>query len=181
MGPILVVILRLFVPLTILRWPFWGALVAILLDTHDQNMVRWFGSGWIPWLDTAFGQHYQLTDKLLDMYYLTLELIVVWRWQNGMIRKTAQYLYFWRLLGFITLEITRWAPVLILGPNVFENFFIFCLVVERYFPQFEINRKNLPIILIAITIPKIAQEYMIHVLDSRPYVQFKQYLFGLFR
>lgn len=45
---ILVILIRLGLPLTILRWPLGGAVVAILADISDVMIFEQFGSGPLP-------------------------------------------------------------------------------------------------------------------------------------
>lgn len=73
MGLAIVLGLRLTVPLTILRWPLVGGLLAIAADTVDILFFQFFG---FP----SFIGYHEL-DKLLDTYYLILEVIVAQRWR----------------------------------------------------------------------------------------------------
>ena len=67
-GLVIVLVVRLTAPLTILRWPLAGAIIAIVADTADILFFQAFG------FPTFIG--YNEIDKLLDLYYLSLELIV---------------------------------------------------------------------------------------------------------
>ncbi|MEZ4492279.1 MAG: hypothetical protein R3C29_03060 [Dehalococcoidia bacterium] len=58
-----------------MRYWFWGGVVAMLLDAVDVILIDALGLG-------GFGGHYHRTDKLLDSYYLALEMVVAWRWTN---------------------------------------------------------------------------------------------------
>ncbi len=178
MGPIIVLILRLLVPLTIFRWPLWGGIAAIVLDLHDLNLIKWVGADatFSPAINNLFTFQYQGLDKFLDMYYLTFEFIVSLRWQR-IAKLTSVWLFIWRLIGFIVFEITKIRIILVLTPNIFENFFLFHLITKRYFPKFTLTRNNLLPTLILLGLPKLYQEYMLHVLDSKPYIEFKEAVF----
>ena len=96
MGPLTVIALRLLVPLTILRWPLWGGLAAIVADACDILILQQFGFS---------GVDYQRIDKPLDIYYLTFEAIVAQRWAP-LLRWTATALFVWRIIGFALFEAT---------------------------------------------------------------------------
>src|SRR3989304_1637576 len=64
LGPVIVILLRLILPLSILRYPLWGGILAMLLDGADVIIAGW--------LNMAGSSNYHTTDKYLDMYYLTL-------------------------------------------------------------------------------------------------------------
>ena len=66
MGTVIVLVVRLVVPLLILRRPLLGGLLAIVADTCD--IVAFNIWGWPPW-------PYHLLDKALDWYYLALEAL----------------------------------------------------------------------------------------------------------
>jgi hypothetical protein len=175
MGPLVVLTLRLVGPLAILRWPLGGGLLAFLLDLHDTNLIKLLGPGNLQSpLNHLFAFRYQEIDKFLDMYYLALELIVSLRWQEKLARLTSVYLFGWRLIGFIVFELTKIRAVLVFAPNVFENFFLFYLIAQKYFPRFKLTPSNLVWVLLLLGLPKIGQEYMLHILDSEPYVRFKE-------
>ena len=67
---------------------------------------------------------------------------------------------------------------IILAPNIFENFYVFWVVVLRFFPRFSLTRKRLLIVLLAVGIPKIIQEYMMHSLFiNQTWGFFREYVF----
>src|SRR5438874_1767189 len=74
-GELIIIALRLIVPLTILRWPLAGGLAAMVLDALDVVLIEFIPGG-------SFGDHYAALDKLLDSYYLAIELAVALRWKN---------------------------------------------------------------------------------------------------
>ena len=85
-GELIVIGLRLVIPLLILRWPLFGGVTAMILDALDVVLIEAIGLG-------GFGGHYSELDKLLDSYYLTLELIVACRWTSPYARIPAIVLY----------------------------------------------------------------------------------------
>lgn len=158
---VFVVLVRTLVPLTIFRWRLAGALLAIAADAADVMTFQKFGSG--PLTD----QYYHNFDKLFDIYYLFIEFLVALKWTNSLARNTAKTLFIWRLFGSLIFELSSlWGkPVrvaFLLAPNIFENFYIFWTAATKWLPAFRLNKTRLIIILLAIGIPKIAQEYIMH-------------------
>lgn len=182
MGSIIVLILRLVVPLSIFRWPLWGGLAALLLDLHDQNLIEIFGVGSLPALDNLFIASYQQFDKVLDLYYLIFEFFVVIKWQDQLARITASFLFLWRFLGFILFGLTGAGVLLVIFPNIFENFFLLYLISQRFIPQFKFSSRNLVLVLLLAGLPKLFQEYWLHIWgDFRTYDQIKTRLFDLLK
>lgn len=156
MAWIVVVIIRLLVPLTLLRWPLFGAIAAMVADALDVVMLNLFGvQNYAP---------YNTVDKFLDTYYLAIEAYISWRWTNQLARKTSIFLFIYRLIGVILYEVTQVRLLLFIFPNLFENFFIFYLVMKKVSKKDYVSSwRNVAIILIFLLIPKLFQEYMLHV------------------
>ena len=159
LGLIIIFGLRLLIPLTIFRWPLWGGLAALIVDALDTNIVKPFGVE-IP--------NYTLTDKYLDTYYLTIELIVSLSWYNKLARNTSIFLYVWRFAGVIAFQITGIQAILFVAPNIFENFFIFYLVIQKIGKKTKqklwLNSlRRVIIVLFILWLLKIPQELVLHV------------------
>ncbi|MEK6906813.1 MAG: hypothetical protein AABW81_04290 [Nanoarchaeota archaeon] len=60
-ASILVILIRVFIPLTILRWPLAGAVLAILGDISDVMIYEQFGRGFLQVVP------YHFTDKIFDI------------------------------------------------------------------------------------------------------------------
>jgi hypothetical protein len=88
MGLAIVLGVRLTVPLTIFRWPLAGGLLAIAADAVD--IIIFDVAGFPSFLS------YQEIDKLLDGYYLAIEVIVAQRWL-ALPRMTASALFVYRI------------------------------------------------------------------------------------
>lgn len=158
---ILVIVLRIFLPLTILRWNLAGALLAIMADAADVIIFQKFGSGPLT------GRYYHNFDKFFDIYYLFLELLVARRWTNNLAKTTAKTLFIWRVAGFVIFELSSilGRPLriaLVLAPNIFENFYLGWTVINKWLPRFKLTKTRLLIILLAVGLPKIIQEYLMH-------------------
>ena len=167
LGLIVVFGLRLIVPLAIFRWPLWGALASLIVDALDTNIAKPFGVE-IP--------NYVQTDKLLDIYYLTIELIVSLGWVNKLARNTSIGLYVWRLVGLAAFQVTSGEYWLFIAPNLFENFFVFFAlwqIIGKETPKrFWLGSyKRLGAVLLLLWLPKIPQELILHVWKVRAPVE----------
>lgn len=171
-GQMIVIGLRLVVPLLILKRPLAGGVIAMVLDALDVVIVEWFGPG-------GMGEHYQSLDKILDLYYLGLEAWVARTWTERLPRMTALGLFFYRLVGVIVFELTEWRPALFIFPNLFEHWFLFYLFRNWLFPHLRLDTwKRIAIWLVVLYIPKLGQEYLLHIAEAQPWDWIKN-TFGL--
>jgi hypothetical protein len=168
MAGLIVIAIRVVVPLTILRWPLAGGVLALVVDALDVALVDAIASllGEPP----EFGPLYAQLDKWLDLYYLGLEVVVARRWTNPVTRLTAYALFAWRLVGVILFEITVYRPLLVVFPNLFENYFLFVLIAQRWFPRFEPRTWPQSVVAaLILLIPKEIQEYVLHWEELHPW------------
>jgi hypothetical protein len=123
---------RVIGSLPVLRWPFYGALFAMLIDQSDLLLMNLLHLG---------GVHdYQTFDKYLDQVYLALFLLVALRIASATSSRTdlpaasrdaaiernlSVGLYVYRLLGFATFELTQTRGLLLFFPNLFEFWYLF--------------------------------------------------------
>jgi hypothetical protein len=169
-GQIVVISLRLIVPLLILKRPLAGGIAAMLLDGLDVVIVELFGPG-------GMGEHYHSIDKVLDLYYLSLEAYVSFGWTQRIPRLIALWLFGIRLVGVIVFELTGWRAALFVFPNLFENWFLFVLIVWRFFPGHNLNRWRTALTwLVVLYIPKVFQEYLLHIAEAQPWSWVKDQL-----
>lgn len=168
MASAIVIALRLVLPLTILRWPLAGGVLALILDALDVVLVdalaRAIGE------PPEFGPSYAQIDKWLDTYYLALELLMVRRWQEAIPRGTAILLFVWRLAGVIAFEVTGFRPLLLIFPNLFENLYLYVLIVRRWFPM--LMPRTVPqvlLVLVVLMVPKAVQEWVLHWEQLHPW------------
>lgn len=168
MAAIIVIALRLVVPLTILRWPLAGALASMVLDAVDVILVDAIAS--VLGEPGEFGPFYAQIDKWLDLWYLSLELVVVRRWTETLVRRAATGLFVWRLIGVILFEISGDRQLLFVFPNLFENLFLYVLIVRRFAPRLEPRTgAQLALVLVVLFIPKAIQEYVLHWEELHPW------------
>lgn len=169
-GELIVIGLRLVIPLLILRWPLFGGVTAMILDALDVVIIEAIGLG-------GFGAHYSELDKLLDSYYLTLELIVAFRWTSGYARIPAIVLYAYRGIGVIAFEVSDTRVLLLVFPNLFENWWLYCVIVARFFPAlYPKSLRSTWIPLFLLLVPKLGQEYLLHYQEAEPWDWTKRHI-----
>jgi len=162
-GALCIIALRLVAPLLILRWWLVGGLVAMFVDAIDVILIEIIGLG-------GFGEHYAELDKALDTYYLSLELFVAFGWQNPWARIPTVALFAYRTVGVVLFEIIDARILLFIFPNMFENWWVYCVVVMKWFPRaVPKDWKTLVIPMVALLIPKMAQEYLLHYAEAEPW------------
>ena len=154
---LVVVTIRLLVPLSIFRWPFWGAVASITADALDIVII------------TLLQRHagfpdvwsYHEFDKYLDTYYLLIEVIVAQRWPD-LPRWIASVLFVDRLVGVVLFEITGIRIFLFAFPALIDFFFLFYTAARQYAPDYELTPRRLFLWLGILLVPKLFQEYTIH-------------------
>ncbi len=154
------IIVRLLAPLLIWKWQFVGALVAIVADNLD--VVVWDVMG-----VEKLSQYYNPIDKALDMWiYLVAGMVVLTKWKNKRAKKAGVVLLVWRLLGFLIYELTGWRYLLFIFPNLFWTFFVVYTGWMAMTKKDPINSsRRLGLLLLVLAIPKLAQEYLFHVVE----------------
>lgn len=159
---LIIAAVRVLGSLPVLRWPFYGAIIAILVDQSDLFMMNL--------LDLGGVKDYQTFDKYLDQVYIALFMVVAWRWP-GVERNVALALFVYRFAGFVIFEVTQSRGLLVFFPNLFEFWFVFIAArrqfgLEQRLPL-SVRRDgglNRPLILLlaALVALKMFQEYAIH-------------------
>ena len=160
MGQLIIVLIRLVVPVSIFRWPLAGGLASMLFDALDVVLIEMIGVGGFS--------NYTALDKGLDMYYLSFELIVSLRWE-ALAKWTSVALYVWRAVGFVAFEATQARVLLLIFPNLFENFYIFYLLLRRFAPRYALTPGRLGTFLVLLLLPKLGQEYLLHFREEQPW------------
>ena len=155
-----VALYRVVGSLFVLRWPFWGSLVAVLCDLCDLLLFNLFVvyAGWTGFIG------YQTFDKWADQVYLAAFLIVAIRDFAPLPKRIAVALYVFRLVGFVAFEVGI-APreALFLFPNLFEFWFIAVAFTMRFRPSFVWTPVRSVGILSVLLVGKLAQEWALHV------------------
>lgn len=152
-------VLRLSVPLLILKWPLVGVIASMFLDSSDWHLY--------PFRTSQDYANYQVWDKLLDSYYLFLAFYTSLFWKDIKARFMSVFLFLFRGVGVILFTLTSDKIFLFLFPNIFENFFLFYLLyklISKKDQLFLPGEKGI-LLLTIIAIPKIFQEYLLHKAD----------------
>ena len=161
MGPLVATIVRLIVPLFILRWPLGGLIASVVADTLDVVIIAVFRSGMF--------EDYTSADKLLDTYMLAFAALVSLRWHNRIARLASLALFGYRVMGVAILQVTDARWVLFLFPSVFDFFFVYHLVTTRWFPALEVNGyRRLAYVVLILSGMKLVQEFLLHMVEFRP-------------
>ena len=155
-GPAVVIGIRVVAPILILRWPLTGVIVAILVDILDVVIVAAMQSGTYD--------NYTSLDKILDTYALGYAVAVSLHWKNKLAKHTSIVLFVIRLTGVLVLFLTGYRWVLFAFPNIFELFFVYHLLTLRGLRTAEVDgMRKLAVVLILLALPKMVQEYELHV------------------
>jgi hypothetical protein len=163
LGAAIVITMRLIVPLLIFKRPLIGGVAAAVADTIDVVLISLMNVG-------GFGDYYHTTDKLLDTYYLSFELIVSLRWDNAYARWICAVLFPYRMLGVLLFELTGHRVMLFIFPNLFENWWLYCAFTLTYAPRYAPQSlRASAIALVLLLIPKMGQEYMLHYAEAKPW------------
>jgi len=148
---------RLGIPLLIFRFPLPAIVAALVLDAADQTIFQNNTD-----LDLT---NYQGYDKALDIYYLSIAYLSTFRnWGDSFAARTAQFLWYYRLVGVVLFELTQARALLIIFPNTFEYFFIAYEVVRlAWNPARLSHRKVIGMAAFIWIFIKLPQEWWLHI------------------
>ena len=153
----IVVLLRVFFPLIIFKYPLMGFIGSFLLDGIDGEFAGH---------KIMSHRHYEIVDKILDFWWYAIIFLYVFVNLPQYIYLMAPFLIF-RFVGDILFLIKRVRKYLFYFPNFYENIFIL-IFLGTYFPKlnFLINKSNFYLWLIIAFILKIVQEYWLHIING---------------
>jgi hypothetical protein len=145
--------------LTVLRWAFAGAIIAMAVDFSDLFMKNLLPNSTFGGLGGIEG--YQSFDKTMDLAYMATFLYVAMRW-NGIARSIAVGLFAFRMAGLLVFELadSRW--VLLFFPNVFEFWFLFVAGRNRLKPRYCLTGQRVIAWLVVLAVLKLGQEWVLH-------------------
>jgi hypothetical protein len=170
---IAILAVRLIVPLFIPRFPLPAILIALVVDAADQTILQ---------RATDFNlDRYQSFDKALDIYYLAIAYLAVYRnWTNDFAVIVAAFLWYYRLVGVLLFEILGFRWLLMVFPNTFEYFFIaYCVIQTRWNPRRMTNRAVIGLAAFIWIFIKLPQEWWIHVAQNDFTDFMKETVFGV--
>jgi len=138
----------------VLRWPFWGAVLALVIDLSDLFLMNLLHLG---------GVHdYQAFDKWLDQVYMGAFLVVAFRWET-LPRLIATGLYAFRMTGFLAFEATGERALLIAFPNLFEAWYLLVAGIKQFHIDLARQRPLVITAAAALVALKFFQEFALHV------------------
>jgi hypothetical protein len=152
-GIPLIVAARLILPFLLWWNALVGTILVLLADLADGEVFR---------RAFAFQKNnkYQRIDKGLDFYWYVFALIYSTRFSffNALL-----FFFLFRALGTILFFLKKDRKFLVLFPNIFENLFIFYIVIYT-FPSLPISVKTglSSLDLLISTGLKMIQEYILH-------------------
>src|SRR3954467_2168894 len=155
---VLVVGARFLVPLLIPRFPLPAIIACLVLDAADQSIFQAFG------YDPPGYQNY---DKAMDIFYLSIAYLAAMRnWDNLHAFAVARFLFYFRLVGAFTFEVTHERWVLLVFPNTFEYFFIAYELWRTRWRTRPVSQRAWIITAAFIWIVvKLPQEYWLHIAE----------------
>lgn len=153
---IVVILIRLLVPLLILRFQLAGSLLAIIADNLDVVIVDYLG--------VKDFRPYNQIDKSLDTYFALIQGYTILFWKNKIAKSIGFALLTYRLIGVIIYELTNLRVLLLIFPNIFLPFYIGYLAIIRFSKKdlSKSYRAFIPL-LVVVTVYKLAHEYMLHI------------------
>lgn len=161
--PWYVTLIRLIIPLSILRWPLFGIIASSISDMIDWDLIQV--------LNDTDDVLYQYWDKVMDLYYWLFILWILRSWKDVWAKKMAIIFFVYRVLGMILFWITGYRKLLLFFPNVFENFVVLCLLLfwNTKKSKLQLNKTQKIQMLLVLFIPKIIHEYFQHFLEVQPW------------
>jgi hypothetical protein len=157
---LVVVALRFIIPLFIPRFPLPAILAALVLDAADQTIFQQFTD-----LNLDGYQNY---DKALDIFYLTIAFLAVYRnWTNTTAINVARFLWYYRLFGVWLFEVYQERWILFVFPNTFEYFFIaYAAIHTQWDPRRLTDRAVIGLAAFIWIVIKLPQEWWIHIAQN---------------
>jgi hypothetical protein len=154
---VITIVIRLLLPLLILRFPLIGVLLCAAVDVADYTYIGGL-------------EHYQTLDKLLDTYYLSFAAFTVFKWKDIVARRIALGAFAWRIVGVALVLFTDQRWLLMLFPNFFEPLFVFYLlfVYLSKTDKLMTSKWVVAIVVTALLVPKLVQEYILHIYQPSP-------------
>jgi hypothetical protein len=149
---------RFLLPLLIPRFPLPAIIACLVLDAADQTIFQAFG------YDPPGYQNY---DKAMDIFYLSIAYLAAMRnWDNLHAFAVARFLFYYRLVGAFTFEVTHERWILLVFPNTFEYFFIAYELWRTRWSTRPVTERAWIITAAFIWIfIKLPQEYWLHIAE----------------
>ena len=140
--------------------PASGDPAALVIDAADQTIFQ-------QWTNLNL-DGYQNYDKALDIFYLTIAFLAVYRnWTNTTAINVARFLWYYRLFGVWLFEVFQERWILFVFPNTFEYFFIAYVAIRtQWDPRRLTNRAVIGLAAFIWIFIKLPQEWWIHIAQN---------------
>jgi hypothetical protein len=114
---------------------------------------------------------YQEWDKVLDLVTLGAAAATTLSWRDHLARNLALGAFAFRLVGVAAFTMTHERWILIAFPNLFESIYLLYMIFRVLTGQHQLlqSRTAAAVVVAALLIPKLAQEYFLHHLEQRPW------------
>ena len=161
----IVTVARILSASVIFRYPLAGFVFALEVDKWD-----WFWLG-MPDLSDADHAWYQEWDKVMDLVTLGAAAATTFYWRDHLARNLALGTFALRLVGVAAFTMTQHRWLLIAFPNLFESIYLLYMIFRVLTGQHQLlhSRASAAVVMLALLIPKLGQEYFLHHLEQRPW------------
>ncbi len=161
-GSVIVLLIRLLVPVSILRFPVAGFFACVALDGLHAPIV--YGLNLRAFSFAGDVASYHLLDKWLDMYFLAFAVRASQKWQDELNSRAMLWMWILRLAGVIVFSTTGARFALFIFPNLLVAYYPFVACARRWVPRL-VPRTGvqLLVVLCVMLIPKLILEYWLHV------------------
>ena len=155
------------------RFPLPAIIFALVLDAADQTIFQRYTN-----LNLDGYQNY---DKALDIFYLTIAFLAVYRnWTNTTAINVARFLWYYRLVGVWLFEVLQERWLLFVFPNTFEYFFIaYVAIGTQWDPRRLTNRAVIGLAAFIWIVIKLPQKWWIHIAQNDFTDFMKETVFGV--
>ncbi len=161
-GSIIILLIRLGLPFSILRFNIMGFLACMAIDGLHAPIV--YGLNAYVFSYSGEVVEYQLFDKWLDIYFLAFAVRASQKWGDELNSRAMLWLWIVRLAGVILSSITGFRFFLFVFPNLLVNYFPLVAVLRRYRPGYVPHTPRQMLFVMAILlVPKLMLEYVLHV------------------
>lgn len=171
LGVLIVLIIRVLGPLIVFKKPLLGAILGeYFFDQYD--VVIW------DLTNSVALANYTQYDKILDMYFLVILAISVYRqWPKGFARSTGIFFFWYRLLGFVLYELTAKRILFFIFPSFLVLYFIgYHLSKKLKKREWFVKPSNFIYVLLILITLKMPQEYVLHYKEIPTWTIIKGFL-----
>ena len=162
-----VVFLKFFVPVLILKSPFWGMWGNYFLDVADGDILHFLGMGELM---------YQTTDKIADLWSYVFMLLLGLRFR---IKKLVIILFAYRLVGQIIFFVSRDERIFFVFQNLLEPllmaYTLILLFKKSDEETYKTYRRHIVLVWVMVIAYKVWNEWYLHLAN----IDLSTFFFGI--